>query len=116
MENASTRRCTVSFRPSFFPAFRLSFPDGALLPERHPHHFRPHTLAPALDFELRAGLREGGGDVGGTDPDSQGGAHRTASDQVRLAAIAVDRVSVAGNAAAFHLEAHEAAGDATLLL
>src|SRR5215207_5434352 len=107
------RRYNVSLLP---PLPLLPLPRASLLPERPADHLRRHSLAPTLHLETGAWLCRRGGQIGATDGDAEGRAHRAAAHQIDVATLVEHRIAVPRKAAALELKAHQLPCDAPVLL
>src|SRR5690606_19580313 len=84
--------------------------------ERPAHHLRWNALPSNLDLKAGALLRRRGREVRSPDGVAETGAHGAAADDVHLAAVVEDGVTMAGEGAALDLEADELAGESAFLL
>src|SRR5437879_9887539 len=73
-------------------------PPGSMRHERQLHHLRRHALAPDVDLERGARLRQLPRQVGHADGGVGGGRDGAAAHDVHLAAVEIHPVAVAGHA------------------
>src|SRR2546428_12221580 len=83
------------YRP--LPPFCRPLPPGSMRHERQLHHLRRHPLAPDVDLERGARLRQLPRQVGHADGGVGAGRDGAAAHDVPLAAVEIHPVAVAGH-------------------